>query len=62
MSQSDAGKGDADHTTNHPSYEKNFQRMIGVCSECSNYLGDDCAVGQHCKLDKCYNPQWGKRK
>jgi hypothetical protein len=42
MSQSDAGKGDTYRPVRQDTYDKNFQRMTGVCFTCPHYLGDDC--------------------
>ena len=59
MSESDAGKTDSRRPYKQSVYDKNFQRMNGVCDECPNFLGKDSEVGQHCKLDKCSCPEWG---
>ncbi len=62
MSQSDAGKTDAEREgRNYPNYDKNFQRMLGICFDCSHYLGNDCPVSEHCDLEKCSCPEWGER-
>jgi hypothetical protein len=61
MSQSDADKDDRNHTDDNTAYAKNFQRMNGVCFDCPYYLGDECAVGEHCSLFKCCNPEWGEQ-
>ena len=54
-----AGKGDTPRPVDRPNYDKNYQRMNGVCTGCPDYMGDDCAVSQHCRLNVCCNPKWG---
>ena len=35
-------------------YEKNYQRMDGVCNTCVYFLGDDSPMHQHCESQSKY--------
>lgn len=56
MSKSDAGKGDADRTTNHKNYRDNYDKIFGkkdnkLCVECGEDTGSSHAARKFC--DEC---------
>ena len=44
MSQSDAGKGCDDRTSDFKRYERNYQRMAGFCCHCLHSEAGECGL------------------